>query len=159
MNNPKRCWAPPHVRPVVKLQRIREYIYVFTANDILTGDTYSLIFPVCNTDAMQFFIQKLSLESHAYNNIIIVDQVAWHVTKKIKQFDNIAFIFLPPGSPELNPTEHIWEHIREKYIGNRVYDSLDQFEEDMIGIIQDMANDKATIQQLTGFDWLIHSMC
>jgi transposase len=154
MNNPKRCWAPPKTRPLVRLQRIREYMYVFAANSPWAGDTYSLIFPVCNTSAMELFLEGFSRQYSAYNNIMIVDQAAWHVTKKIAQFDNIKFIYLPPGSPELNPTEHLWEHIREKYFGNHVYNSLDEIEEEMVMALQKISHDKETIKQLTGFHWL-----
>lgn len=31
---------------------------------------------------------------------------------------------LPAYSPELNPVEHIWEHLRENYFGHRVFPSL-----------------------------------
>ncbi len=154
MNNPKRCWGPPKQRPIVALQRIREYMYVFAANNPWTGETYSLIFPLCNTDAMQLFLEGFSRQYSDYNNIMIVDRAAWHVTNKIQSFDNIKFIYLPAGSPELNPTEHLWEHIREKYFGNHVYSSLSEVEEEMITILQKIAHDKGTIKNLTGFHWL-----
>ena len=32
---------------------------------------------------------------------------------------------LPPYSPEFNPVEHVWNHLRENYMGNRVFSSLD----------------------------------
>jgi hypothetical protein len=32
---------------------------------------------------------------------------------------------LPPSSPQLNPMEHIWDEIREKWFANKVFDSLD----------------------------------
>src|ERR1700738_3551835 len=89
MNNPKRCWAPEKMRPIVKLQRIREYLYVFSATCPRTGETYSLIFPVCNTSAMQIFLESFAHQYRDYNNIIIVDRAAWHTTKKLTPFDNV----------------------------------------------------------------------
>jgi transposase len=35
---------------------------------------------------------------------------------------------LPPYSPELNPVEHLWEEIREKYFHNKVFESLETLE-------------------------------
>jgi transposase len=154
MNNPKRCWAPAKVRPIVHLQRIREYVYVFAATCSWTGETYSLILPLCNTEAMQIFLKKFSEEYCDYNNIVIVDQAAWHMTKKLSQFDNVRFIYLPAGSPELNPTEHLWEHVREKYLGNCVYDSLDEFEDIMVDILRKLPHEQETIKNLTGFHWM-----
>jgi transposase len=30
----------------------------------------------------------------------------------------------PPYSPELNPVEHIWDELREKWFANLVFDAL-----------------------------------
>jgi transposase len=38
--------------------------------------------------------------------------------------ENIRLIEQPPRSPELNPTEHIWEEVREKHFYNQVFASL-----------------------------------
>ncbi len=84
----------------------------------------------------------------------MVDQAGWHMTKKFPPFNNIRFIYLPSGSPELNPTEHLWEHIREKYLGNLVYNSLDDVEEEMVTILQSICNEQDVIKNLTGFHWL-----
>ena len=154
MNNPKKCWAPLQLRPTVHLQRIRQYLYVFSATSPETGEAYSLILPLCNTDAMGAFLESFSQHYNNYKNIIIVDQASWHTTKKLPQFYNIRFIFLPPGSPELNPAEHLWEHIREKYLGNRIFDSLDQLEDELVNIIATIHTEQGIIKNLTGFHWI-----
>lgn len=154
MNNPKRCWAPPRTRPIVQLQRIREFIYVFAATCPWTGETYSLILPLCDTNAMQLFLNKFAEEYHDYKNIIVVDQAAWHKTKKLLPIDNVRFIYLPAGSPELNPAEHLWEHIREKYLGNRFFNSLDEVEAEMITILEKLCYEREIIKNLTGFHWM-----
>jgi transposase len=41
---------------------------------------------------------------------------------------NLHLLFLPPYSPELDPVEHLWDEIREKYFHNLVFDSLDALE-------------------------------
>lgn len=159
MNNPRKCWAPKKMRPTVHLQRIRQYLYVFSAASPTTGETYSLILPLCNSDAMKIFLEGLSQQHKDYKNIIIVDRAAWHVTKKLQQFDNIRFIFLPAGSPELNPAEHLWEHIREKYLGNRIFNSLDQLQDELVDIIRTMSKENEVIRNLTGFHWITSSLC
>jgi len=37
-------------------------------------------------------------------------------------------MMLPPYSPELNPVEHVWDALREKYFHNRVFSSLKEVE-------------------------------
>ena len=38
--------------------------------------------------------------------------------------ENIAFIRIPPYSPELNPSEKIWAYIKKDY-KNRVFENLE----------------------------------
>jgi transposase len=44
--------------------------------------------------------------------------------------------FLPPYSPELNPVEMIWKHIRAKYFNNRIFDTPDDVEKQVEQIIE-----------------------
>jgi transposase len=154
MNNPKRSWAPAHIRPIVSLQRVREYLYLFSATCPKTGESFSLILPLVNTDAMNIFLQGLSVAYQSYRNIVIVDQAAWHTTEKLPKYDNIRFIYLPAGSPELNPTEHLWEHIRENYLANCIFDSIDALEEKLVDVIRRLIANQEIIRKLTGFHWL-----
>jgi len=34
---------------------------------------------------------------------------------------NIALLLLPPKCPELNPTENIWQFMRDNWLSNRVF--------------------------------------
>ncbi len=38
---------------------------------------------------------------------------------------NITLLPLPPKCPELNPTENIWEFMRDNWLSNRIYKSYD----------------------------------
>jgi len=103
---------------------------------------------------MQAFLDAFSQQYSQYKNIILVDCAGWHLTKKLVPIDNIRFIPLPPGSPELNPTEHLWEHIREKHIGNKTFPSLDAVENEMVDILNGLTSEIAEIKKLVGFHWL-----
>ena len=38
---------------------------------------------------------------------------------------NMTLLPLPPKCPELNPTENIWEFMRDNWLSNRVFKSYD----------------------------------
>jgi len=63
---------------------------------------------------------------------------------------------LPPYSPQLNPVEHIWDEIREKWFANEVFDSLDGVEDRLVEALVALENDKALVASTTGFDWIIN---
>jgi len=48
-----------------------------------------------------------------------------HKAKHLTLPDNIALLFLPPYSPELNPAEKIWQHLKRKFT-NKPFQTLEQ---------------------------------
>jgi transposase len=84
---------------------------------------------------------------------MVMDQASWHPREGDARWENIRFIHQPAHSPELNPAEHLWEHMRERYFHSQVFSSLDALEEELVRALQAMENDKPTIQSLTGFHW------
>ena len=44
----------------------------------------------------------------------------WHVSKELVVPTNLTLIHLPPYSPELNPVERVWEHLRDRWLSHRV---------------------------------------
>ena len=75
-------------------------------------------FPFCNTEAMNALLEETSVSFPHYRIIMIMDYAGWHTTKKLKLPENtsISILSLPPYSPELNLTEHIWDYIYKKRI-------------------------------------------
>jgi hypothetical protein len=154
INEPVKCWAPKSIRPVVSKQFIREYIYVYATVCPESGEVFSLILPVCNTDAMTLFMDELSVYYKDFKVIVFMDKAGWHTSKELMIADNVRILHLPPYSPELNPAEHLWEHIREKYFRNQMSDSLDDLENKLVNALVDVENNNETIKSLTNFKWL-----
>lgn len=62
-----------------------------------------------------------------------MDQAGWHKSKDLVVPHNIEILYLPPYSPELNPVERLWKHLKTNYIHNHVFDSLTQMMAVMVG--------------------------
>ncbi len=54
---------------------------------------------------------------------MLLDQAAWHTANALEVPDNITLMPLPPRSPELNPTENIWQFMRDNSLSNRIFRS------------------------------------
>ena len=79
--------------------------------------------PHANTPAMNLHLAEIATQitpgAHA---VLIVDGAAWHKPGgKLKVPDNISLLSLPPYSPELNPTENVWQFLRQNFLSNRVF--------------------------------------
>ncbi len=154
INNLRHCWVPKDHTPVAARQMIREYIYVFSSVCPQTGELYSLIFPACNTDSMQLFLNSLSKHYNQYRIILLVDKAGWHTSLKLLIHENISIWSLPPYSPELNPVELIWRELRKHYFNNQLFEDLDALEDRLVYSLKHFAKDAAAIRRLTNFTWL-----
>ena len=156
--DPDNCWAPDGLRPQVKAQFIREYTHVFSAVCPRDGQSFSLILPYADTEAMQIFLKQLSRRFRRYRVVLVLDGAAWHRSQPLGAFDNIRLLFQPAYSPELNPVEHLWEHLREKYLRNSVWNTLEALETELVRILQEVSQSKSVLQSLVGFHWAIFNV-
>ncbi|MFL5665643.1 MAG: IS630 family transposase [Ktedonobacteraceae bacterium] len=154
ISRPKRCWAPPGIRPCVPSQVVRESIYVFAAVAPSLGSLAALILPTANTAMMNLFLSHVSQTFAEYFIVMQVDQAGWHRSKELMVPENIRLIEQPPYSPEVNPVEHLWEELREKYLHNRVFPSLEPLVEVLCQGLNELADANERISSLMGFPYL-----
>jgi transposase len=60
--------------------------------------------------------------------------------------------FLPPYSPELNPQEHVWDELREKWFHNIVFDSLDALEDQLVAGLKALEINPTVVKSIVGWD-------
>jgi len=155
ISDPRYCWAPKGTRPVAPLQLVREYTYAYAAVSPNDGTLDSLVLPDVNAESMSIFLSIVS-ERHPDERILMfMDQAAWHKAKALEIPLNIKLINLPPYSPELNPAEHLWEDIREKWFPNLVFKNITAVEDKLVEGLVSLERDNDRVAGLTGFGWLI----
>ncbi len=150
----RRCLTVRGVKPLTPYQHRFKNFYLFGAYSPINGDHYTLEFPYCNTDCFQQYLQKLSLHKPEEFKILILDKGAFHKAGRLSIPYNVGLLFLPPYSPELNPAEMIWRHIKDK-LANHIYDSLEKLSDKVMYIIRNLT--PLTIQSITG--WQIYKNC
>jgi len=154
---PHRCWAPPGVRPQCPSQIIREYIYAYSAISPLDGIVDSLIAPYADKTVMGIFLNQVAERFKDEFIIMFMDKAAWHTTEKLQIPENMAILFLPPYSPQLNPVEHLWKEIREKFFSNRVFADINAVEDQLFNALAYMNQHPEFVQSFAGFSWIITS--
>jgi transposase len=154
ISDPRRCWAPAGVRPEVSLQVVREYEYAFAAISPQDGTLDSLVLPAVHAEAMNVFLAEVSQRHPGELILMVLDGAGWHKAKRLQVPTSMRLLFLPPGSPRLNPVEHLWDEVREKWFANRVFDSMDAVEEQLLTALKTLEEDSPRVASLTGFDWI-----
>jgi len=156
INKPRYCWCYPGLRPVVPCHHIREYRYAYGAVEPLTGESFFLVMPYCNTDCMNIFLRKLS-EQYPQDRIILVcDRASWHRTNDLLIPENIRLFFLPPATPEMNPIEQIWKEIRKRGFRNQIFKSLLHVIDRLCVTILSLSSDD--IRSITGRKWILECL-
>jgi transposase len=69
---------------------------------------------------------------------LVVDRHPSHRAKKVLAFvrsteGRLRLFFLPPYAPDLNPDEHVWNHLKNHGVGKQAIRSRDQFRKVVLG--------------------------
>jgi transposase len=158
INDPRRCWAPKGLRPEVGMQIVREYTYAFGAVSPHDGTFDSLVLPVVTAEAMSIFLAEVARRHPEEFILMILDGAGWHRANNLTVPENMRLEALPPYSPQLNPVEHIWDEVREKWFTNEVFNSLEAVEDRLVEALVALENDREFVASTTGFDWIINCL-
>ncbi len=153
INKPKYCWCEKGIRPVVPCHHIREYRYAYGAVDPLTGDSFFLVLPRCDTACTNVFFRELSKEFQDDIILLCCDGAAWHKSKNLMVPDNIVLFYIPPYTPEMNPIEQIWKELRKRGFKNEVFSTLEKVVDRLCDVICSLT--PAAIRSITGREWII----
>lgn len=153
----RHCWQKKPHRPVVKAMVTQQYAYAYGAISPADGRFDSLILPQVNGKCMQLFLNEVARRYPDENIVMVLDGAGWHKSP-FQLADNLRLIFLPPYAPELNPQEHVWDELREKYFHNRAFDSLEALEAHLEQGLAQLENQPEKMQSLTGWEWIINSI-
>ncbi|WP_445305641.1 transposase [Microcoleus sp. herbarium2] len=81
-----------------------------------------------------------------------MDNGKFHQSSSVKIPDNILLIFQPPYSPELNPIERIWSHIKQE-LGWKIYKNLDGLKEKFGAFLEKLSTEE--IASIAGWDYIL----
>lgn len=106
----------------------------------------------------QPFLTEVAQRYPDENIVMIVDGAGWHKSHAFQFPDNLRLLFLPPYSPELNPQEHLWDELREKYFHNCAFDSLEASEEQLVNGLRALEADHERVKSSAGWGYIINAI-
>jgi len=107
---------------------------------------------------MQIFLDEVATRHSKERIVMVTDGAGWHNTASLVIPENMRLVKLPPYSPELNPTEHIWDDLREKSFHNRVFSSIDALEQHLSTSLLNMELDNQRIHSIVAWPWIINAL-
>jgi len=153
ISQPKYCWCPKGLRPVVPCQRIRQYCQPYGAVEPLTGEKFFRIFERCNADSMEIYLEMFSDAFPDDYHIMLCDRASWHTGEDMVLPENVLLFHIPACTPEMNPMEQIWRELRARGFHNRMFDTLEEAIEQLCLVIRELSPD--TVRSITGRQWIL----
>lgn len=140
------------IKPICTFQQVFQSLYLFGAFSPITGDHFELEMPHCNTDTFQIFLHEFSKNYPDEFIVLLLDNGAFHKAQKLKIPDNIALLFIPPYSPELNPAEKIWWKMKRSFSGklHKTLDNVSMFIKNEVNSIT-----KMQIKKICGYEYFL----
>ena len=154
----RRCWCPRPHRPVVVTEVSEEYTYAYATGSVPEGALDSLILPHVNGTGMQIFLEEVAALYPKDRLVMVMDGAGWHRNQDLVIPDNMRLLLLPPYSPELNPVEHLWDELREKWFHNRVFDSIEALEDHLKTGLRSMEGSPEIVRSIVSWPWIIDSL-
>ena len=140
------------IKPLCLFQQVFKSIYLFGAFSPITGEHFELEMPHCNSDNFQIFLNEFSQKNPDKFNILMLDNGAFHKAQRLIIPENIALLFIPPYSPELNPAEKIWWKMKRAFSG-KLHKTLDKVSEFITNQVQILSEKK--VKSTCAFDYIL----
>lgn len=158
ISNYRRSWSKVGERTIIDNQQMFSNRYLFSAVCPLTGDSFHLMGFEENTSMhVSIFLDELEKKHPNRHIILVYDNAPSHRPKIIRERENITCIFLPPYSPELNPTERFFEEIR-KATANQIFETLEDQEKVIAEAVKVLSGDIEKMKRLLGYQWIKEQM-
>jgi transposase len=139
MSIQRRALTSKGVKPIVPYQHRFANFYLFGAYSPIDGTHCTLELPACNHICFQCFLDYFSKQQPEEFKILVLDNGALHKAKELLVPSNIALLFIPPYSPELNPAEKIWRYLKD-HLANQIFHNLDTLSNKVATLINQLDN-------------------
>lgn len=155
ISNFRRSWSKVGERTVIDSQQVFDNRYLFSAVSPISGDSFHLTsIDGFDTEAAHTFLLELK-KKHADKMVMLVwDNAPCHRPMIHRKIPGLIVLFLPPYSPELNPTERFFEELR-KATANTIFKSIAEQEVAIETKLNALTDDIPAMKQLLGYEWIL----
>ena len=150
-----RCITLKGVKPVGKLQWQFKAFWLYGAVEPLTGESFFWQFSHVDTDCYEKFLHEFAAHYHDTLIILQVDNGLFHKAKRLQIPENVILFFQPPYSPELNPIERVWEHLKQD-LKWELFENLDHLQNKVTQLLDSLTTE--VLASLTGYDFILNAL-
>lgn len=143
------------VKPEGEKQWNLNYYYLYGLVEPQTGEAFYYEFSNLDLICFETFLELFSQAYPEEIQILQLDNAPSHTTENLMIPENIILFFQPPYTPEVNPIERLWEHLKS-FLTWLNFEELDKLRDEVrktLGLFS-----KKIIQSLTGWDFILNAL-
>lgn len=147
---PRQRWVKRGSRPTQPYYGGHVRKNVVGAVNPADGQLVSLIVPHNDTEVFQAFIDTMALEvpvERGKRVVLILDNASWHKSKSLT-WHHIEPKFLPAYSPDFNPIERLWQHLKGQYLAGFLTKHGEELSDKLFESIRDLLGKPETIMSV-----------
>ena len=154
----RRMWGLPGVRVIVPHQQKYEWDYTYGAVEVSRAGSVFCFQSTVHQEASGKFLEQIVAHDPGAIHVVIQDGAGFHLPENDPRLPaNVRVITLPAYSPELNPVEKLWDHLKDA-ICNRVFATVEELREALAAWLKEFWSDGARALSLIGRGWLLASV-
>ena len=149
-----KCLTAFGVKPIVNYQHAFKNTYLYGSFSPINGDSFVYEIEGTTSDIFYKYLKEFSEYKPDEIKIIVIDNAGFHSMKKYTLPNNIILVRIPPYSPELNPSEKIWQYIKQFY-KNIVFENLEAVKDWLYNFVRQKLNSDI-IKSITNHDIFVN---
>jgi putative transposase len=140
------------VRPPWIVEDHYAWCWLYAAIEPATGNSFWALMPGVDSACLGAFLDAFARHVGAQRVGLVLDGSGSHRAQAVAWPNGVVPLRLPPYSPELNPVELLFRHLRAQ-LANRLFADLPELEAAITTVLQTFWDDPARLRHLTGFTW------
>lgn len=141
----------PGVKPQGLYQWRRPTFWLYGVVEPLTGEHFFQVYDQLNGRAFQDFIEAFAARYPDAVLVVQMDQAAAHRANTMNWPPNVVPVFQPPYTPEVNPIERLWQHLRAA-LAWQSFETLEALRQKLQAVLSQMT--AGAIRSLTGWSFI-----
>lgn len=152
---PGRLITASGVKPEGLTQWKRDNFYLYGVVEPLTGKSFFYEFSHLDQVCFQRFLEEVSRWLGQTVAVMQLDRAAFHRAQLIEWPDNIIPLFQPACTPEVNPIERLWEHLKAQLRWENCQ-SLNELRQRLCQELEQLTDE--VVAQLTGYNFILSAL-
>lgn len=147
---PRQRWVKRGSRPTQPYYGGHVRRNVVGAVNPADGQLVSLIVPHTDSEVFQAFLDTMAAEvppQPGKRVVLVLDNASWHKSKCL-DWHHIEPKFLPSYSPDFNPIERLWQHLKSHYLAGFLTNEGDRLSDKIFDSIRDLLTKPNTIRSV-----------